>query len=161
MIVFLPSCLVVYRLGVWCFHLPNFAVLFRWIVFVWHHLICLVLYYSIVYVCFSWISSNWRSENQFFLKEQPTFVGWRSDLPCWLSGEHLPISLGPTLCNIVIGHFEHGYYILAIPDPGVVYDLHAWHRCDQEQLWWLYMNGGSQKKSSSFPFSFNLVKVQD
>ena len=33
--------------------------------------------------------------------------------------------LGPTLCNIVIGHFNHGWYIVAIPDPGVVYDLHA------------------------------------
>ena len=33
--------------------------------------------------------------------------------------------LRPTLCNIVIGHFNHGWYIVAIPDPGVVYDLRA------------------------------------
>ena len=42
---------------------------------------------------------------------------------------------GPTLCNIVIGHLNHGWYIVAIPDPGGVYDLRAWHRCDQEQSW--------------------------
>ena len=42
--------------------------------------------------------------------------------------------LGPTLCNIPIGHFDNGLYIVAIPDPGVVYDLRAWHRDDQEQL---------------------------
>ena len=33
--------------------------------------------------------------------------------------------LGPTLCGIVIGHFNHGWYIVAILDPGVVYDLHT------------------------------------
>ena len=33
--------------------------------------------------------------------------------------------LGPTLCNIMTGHFNHGWYIVAIPDPGVVYDLRA------------------------------------
>ena len=53
--------------------------------------------------------------------------------------------LGPTLCNIVIGHFYHAWYIVAIPEPGVVYDLRTWHWCDQEQLWWLYMKSGSQK----------------
>ena len=31
--------------------------------------------------------------------------------------------LGPTFCNIEIGHFYHGWYIVAIPDPGVVFDL--------------------------------------
>ena len=66
MIVFLPGCLVVYRLGVWCFHLPRFGILFRWIVFVWHHLMYLVLFYSFVSVFFFWISGNSRSENQPF-----------------------------------------------------------------------------------------------
>ena len=33
--------------------------------------------------------------------------------------------LGPTLCNIVTGHSNHGWYIVAIPDPGVVYDLRS------------------------------------
>ena len=36
--------------------------------------------------------------------------------------------LGSTLCNIVIGHFYHGWYIVTIQDPGVVDDL---RRCDQ------------------------------
>ena len=31
--------------------------------------------------------------------------------------------LGRTFCNIEIGHFYHGWYIVAIPDPGVVFDL--------------------------------------
>ena len=29
--------------------------------------------------------------------------------------------LGPTFCNIVIGHFDHRSYIVAIPDAGLVY----------------------------------------
>ena len=33
--------------------------------------------------------------------------------------------LGPTLCNFEIGHFYHGWDIVAIPDLGVVYDLGA------------------------------------
>ena len=33
--------------------------------------------------------------------------------------------LGPTLCNIVNGYFDHGWYIVAILDPGVVNDLCA------------------------------------
>ena len=49
-IMFLPGCLVVYRLEVWCFHFPKLAVLFRRIVFVFHHLVCLLLYYSFVYM---------------------------------------------------------------------------------------------------------------
>ena len=31
--------------------------------------------------------------------------------------------LGLTFCNIEIGHFYHGWYIVATPDPVVVYDL--------------------------------------
>ena len=41
--------------------------------------------------------------------------------------------LGPTFCNIEIGHFYYGRYIVAIPDPGVVFDLRTWHGCDHEQ----------------------------
>ena len=54
--------------------------------------------------------------------------------------------LGPTLCNIVIGHFNHGCNIVSIPDPGVFYDLRAWYRCDKEQSWWLFVNSGSPKR---------------
>ena len=43
------------------------------------------------------------------------------------------ICLGPTFCNIKIGHFYHEWYIVAIPDPGVVFDLRTWHRCDNKQ----------------------------
>ena len=31
--------------------------------------------------------------------------------------------LGHTLCNIVIRYWDHEWYIVAIPDPGIVYDL--------------------------------------
>ena len=78
-IVFLPGCLIVYLLGVCCFHLPRFAVLFRWIVFVWHHLVCLVLGYSFVSVFFLWISSNSKSENQPFFV---IVLSWSANL--WL-----------------------------------------------------------------------------
>ena len=33
--------------------------------------------------------------------------------------------LGPTFCNIDIEHFYHRWYIVSIPDPGVVYNLRA------------------------------------
>ena len=59
-----------------------------------------------------------------------------------------------TLCKIVIGHFDHGWYIVAIVDPGDVYVLRSWHRCDQEQLRWLYMNSGSQIKILFFSVKF-------
>ena len=162
--MFLPGCLVVYRLGVWCFHLPKFAVLFRWIIFVWHHLICLILYYSFVYVFFLWISSISRSENQplliivltwsaslwsmwfltslfMYLKKRAANIRRMTIGSPMLAIRRTPgdpdtqaCCLGPTLCNSVIGHFNHGWYIVALPDPGVVYDLRSWHRCDQEQL---------------------------
>ena len=35
----------------------------------------------------------------------------------------LACCLCPTFCNIEIGHFYHGWYIAAIPDPGIVFDL--------------------------------------
>ena len=54
--------------------------------------------------------------------------------------------LGPTFCNIEIGHFYHGWYIVAIPHPRFVFDLHTWHRCDREQSYWLFINSESQKK---------------
>ena len=72
-----------------------------------------------------------------------------------------PCCLDPTSCNIVIGHFNHGWYIVAIPDPGVVYDLRARYRCDQEQLWCLYINSGSKKKKWVYEtLSFDSVKVR-
>ena len=68
--------------------------------------------------------------------------------------------LGPKFCNIVIGNFYHGWYIVAIPDAGVVYALRAWHRFDQEQSWRLFVNSGSRKKMNVLiTLSFNLVKV--
>ena len=72
--------------------------------------------------------------------------------------------LGPTFCKIEIGHFYHGWYIVAIRDPGVVFDLRTWHRCDREQSYWLFINSGSQGKKFNreiyLNLSFNLVKVR-
>ena len=69
--------------------------------------------------------------------------------------------LGPTFCNVEIGHFYQGWYIMAIPDPGVVFDLRTWHRCNWEQLYWLFINSGSQKRRGEYLIlSFNLVKVR-
>ena len=31
--------------------------------------------------------------------------------------------LGPTFCNIEIGHFYHGWYIVAVPGPEFVFGL--------------------------------------
>ena len=39
--------------------------------------------------------------------------------------------LGPMLRYMLIGHFFHGEYSVAIPDSGVVYYMRAWDRCDQ------------------------------
>ena len=84
-------------------------------------------------------------------KEQTTFTGWRSDHPCRLSGEHLPIMTPkpvawvPRYVIFWFSIFIMGWYIVAIPDSGVVYYLCAWHGCDWEQSWWLFMNSGSQK----------------
>ena len=44
-------------------------------------------------------------------------------------------SLGPTFCNIEIGHFYHGWHIVAIPDPGVVFDLRTCYRRDHQKLY--------------------------
>ena len=56
--------------------------------------------------------------------------------------------LGPSLCHFQ--HFYHGWYMVAIPDQGVVYDLRVWHRCDWEQSHWLFMNCWSKKKKIKF-----------
>ena len=53
--------------------------------------------------------------------------------------------LGPTLCNIVIWHFYHGWYNVDIPGPGVVYDLRTWHRCDHEQSETVHKQRATQK----------------
>ena len=66
-----------------------------------------------------------------------------------------PNAISSKLCHILIQHFYHGWYIVAIPDPGVVYYLHARHRWDREQSRWLFMNSRSQKIQS-----LNLVKVR-
>ena len=58
--------------------------------------------------------------------------------------------LGPTLYNIVIRHCFHRWYIVDIPDSGIVYYQHAWHRCDREQSWWLFMKSCSQRSTLSF-----------
>ena len=50
-----------------------------------------------------------------------------------------------TFCYIEIGHFYHGWYIVAIPDPEFVFDLLTWHRCNREQSYWRLINSGSQK----------------
>ena len=60
LIVFLPGCLVVYRSVVWCFHLP---FIFVWIIFVWHHLMCLVLCYRFVYVFFGFLVIQGQKTN--------------------------------------------------------------------------------------------------
>ena len=54
-----------------------------------------------------------------------------------------------------------GGYNVAIPDPGVVYDLRTLHRYDQETAMIAVHISGPQKKTPKpFPISFNLVKVQ-
>ena len=45
------------------------------------HVLCLCL----------WSVWFFRLSFVYLKKEPATFVGWRSGLPCWLSGEHLPI----------------------------------------------------------------------
>ena len=103
-----------------------------------------------------WLVWFLNSSFVYLKKEQLTFAGWRSGLPCWLSGEHMPIMIPKP----VTLHGSHGvscfhvWYIVAIPDPGVVYCLRARHKCEREQSQWLFMNSGSQN-----PLSFNLVKV--
>ena len=66
----------------------------------------------------------------------------------------------PTLCNIVILWLDiliMGGILRLYQDQGVVYDLRAWHWCDQEQLWWLYINNGSQKNGVYEALSFILL----
>ena len=74
----------------------------------------------------------------------------------------LACCLGPTFCNIEIGHFYHGWYIVVLPDQGVVFDLRTWHKCDHVQLYWLFINSGTQKKFREVNLnpSFYLVKVR-
>ena len=71
--------------------------------------------------------------------------------------------LGPTVCNIEIRHFYHRWYIVAIPDPGVVFDLRIWHRCDHEQSYWLFINSVTHKRKKNrevnLNLSFDVVKV--
>ena len=66
---------------------------------------------------------------------------------------------GPTLGNIVIGHLNRGWYIVAITDPGVVYYLRMWHRCDQEQSWWLLVNSGSQKNKFRMVYIYIYIHI--
>ena len=53
------------HLEVWCFHFPKLAVLFRWIVFVWHNLMYMILYLWVYHTSVSWWSSTgvWATEN--------------------------------------------------------------------------------------------------
>ena len=39
--------------------------------------------------------------------------------------------LDTSLRFISIRHFYHRWYVVAITDPGVVYNLRTWYRCDQ------------------------------
>ena len=66
--------------------------------------------------------------------------------------------LGPTLCHILIQHFYHEWYIVAIPDLGFVYYLRDRHRCDQEQSQWLFMNSGSQTDKKKKTWILSLLK---
>ena len=103
----------------------------------------------------------------YLKKKQPSFVGCRLGLPCWLSGEHLPIMTPRTLawvprCVIlwldilIMGSIlwlcqTQGLFMKCRPDPDVKknnYDGCTW-------------TVGHKEKSSSFPLSFNLLKVQD
>ena len=96
--------------------------------------------------------------------KQPVFAGWWAGLPCWLSPvdhDTQACCLGPKFYYIVIRHFNHGWYIVAIPDPRADYDLCAWHKCDREQSWCLIVNCGSRKKKMNVYItqSFNLAKI--
>ena len=48
---------------------------------------------SLIYLLCFCLWSLWLliSSFMYLKKQQPTFAGWRLGLPCWLSGEHLPI----------------------------------------------------------------------
>ena len=67
--------------------------------------------------------------------------------------------LGPTFGNIVIGQVYYGWYIVAISDPGVVYDLRTWHRCDWEQSLWLFGNNKSHKKKEKKKEKKNCIYI--
>ena len=69
----------------------------------------------------------------------------------------LIVILVPEKRTANIRRFYRGWYIVAIPDPGVVYFQCTWYRCDREQSRWLLMNSWSWKKKKTL--CFNLSKI--
>ena len=101
------------------------------------HLVGICSLVPVLRLCL-WLLWSLKSSFVYLKKEQATFSGWWSGLPRWLLGEHLMImTLKPVArvprCHILIQNFYHGWYIVATPNPGVVYYLRAWHRYDGEQ----------------------------
>ena len=98
-----------------------------------------------------WLLWFLKSSFVYLKKKQPTFTGWRSCLPCCLSEESQPIiTPKPVACILrcviyLIQHFLHGWYIVAIPDQGVVYFLRAWLRSDREWSPWQCMSSRPPK----------------
>ena len=60
-------------LGVLCFHLLKFSVLFRWIVFIWHHIIIFTYSSRVFHISISWWSFTGVSVTASLLKS-PGFV---------------------------------------------------------------------------------------
>ena len=75
---------------------------------------------------------------------------------------HQDQSFSPKLNYVLCIHVFHGWYIVVVPDPGVVYYLHSWHMCDWIlSLWEESLAGRKKKKEDSELFlSFNFVKVR-
>ena len=120
---------------------------------------------SIVYVLCLHLWFVWFLISAFVYlkKEQPTFAGWRSNLPYWLSGEHLPImTIKRVACVPRFVIFSFNIFIIGgilwLYQTQVVYYLRASHRWDREQSEWLFMNSGYPPPQKN-TLNLNLVKV--
>ena len=84
-----------------------------------------------------------------------------TDLPCWLSGEHLPIMTPkpvawvPRCVILWLGIFIIGNIFWQYQIQGVAYDLRPWHRYDQNSYDGCSWIAGHKKN-----LSFILVKVR-
>ena len=70
---------------------------------------------------------------------------------------HLSLCLGLTLCHISIPNLYHEWYFVAIPLPGVVKYLRAWHRCDRQKSQWLFFNSRLLKNKNKQVFYLDKV----